>query len=308
MESRIDAFRTSLNPVSQAELQELSVEVAKLAKSLSDATGSLPSYDQRQYEQQLNKMEVAVADLRAASIPKAKFAFKRKAPVASFPLATSALPISEMLTQTPSIPQTSTSNLVLSSRSFEYVAFESLPRSILQQDLTISNLDHCIVNLIPPTLPVKNDVIGQAQGTPSLDVSALHVRNLTDTVLILPPIDGSVLLHDLSRCTLILGCHQFRMHASNNVDVFLSIPSNPVIEHCSDVRFSEYPISLAPSLNQKTSKHLSVQDFSHIRSTPSPHWSILSDEDRRIADLVLTPLGDGIDISYILQKLLPHYP
>lgn len=28
------------------------------------------------------------------------------------------------------------------------------------------------------------------------------------------------------------------------------------------------------------SKHLAVQDFSHVRATPSPHWTVLPEEDR----------------------------
>lgn len=35
---------------SQNDLQTFTVELAKLTKALSDATGSLPSYDQRQCE------------------------------------------------------------------------------------------------------------------------------------------------------------------------------------------------------------------------------------------------------------------
>jgi len=304
-----------LSPESQpqAGLHELSIEVAKLAKSLTDATGSLPSYVQRQYEQQLNALEVALADLRASIVPKAKFAFKRKAPAASSQLTTSTLPTVETTSGNLSCPtpQTSTSNLALSSRSFEYITLEPLQNSIMQQDMTISDLDHCIVNLIPPAKLVKDDAVqdGRVHGSFSLDISAIHVRNLTDTVLLLPSIDGSVLLHDLSRCTLVLGCHQFRMHASNNVDVFLTIPSNPVIEHCSYVRFSAYPTFLAPSLDEKTSKHLCVQDFSHIRSTPSPHWSVLSDgKERSALNLPLVPLSNRVEISNALEKLLPQYP
>ena len=158
--------------------------------------------------QQLNTLEVALEDLRTASVPKAKFAFKRKVTGASSPLTASALPRSGTTLGTSPIPQTSTSNLMLSSRSFEYITLESFPNSILQQDLTISDLDHCIVNLVPPTMLAKDEAIPRAQGSPFLDISALHVRNLTDTLLLLPPIDGSILLHDLSRCTLVLGCHQ----------------------------------------------------------------------------------------------------
>jgi tubulin-specific chaperone C len=172
-------------------------------------------------------------------MPKAKFAFKRKAPVAgaSSPQASIVLPTlpstGKMTAQALLIPQTSTSNLTLSSRSFEYITLESLSNSILQRDLSISDLDHCIVNLIPSTLPVKGDDPAPGIVTP-MDISAIHVRNITDTVLLFPQIAGSVLLHDVSRCTLVLGCHQVRLSdacASPKVsEPFLTIVPNAHLE------------------------------------------------------------------------------
>lgn len=161
----------------------------------------------------MSALEITLAELRTASVPKAKFTFKRKAPgVVSSPPTAVASSIPEATSA--SIPhQTSiTSNLVLSSRSYESVTLQSLAYSSLQQDLTISDLDHCVVNLIPlATVGAVHEDGPKAHGpTASLDISAIHVRNLTDTVLLLPPINGSVLLHDLARCTLVLGCHQVR--------------------------------------------------------------------------------------------------
>jgi hypothetical protein len=167
--------------------------------------------------QQVSALETTLAELRTASVPKAKFAFKRKAPVVSSPPTAAASSVPQMTSQTSAsnLHQASiTSNLVLSSRSYEYVTSQSLAFSSLQQHLTISDLDHCVVNLIPSTIVTTGGADGpKAHGlTTSLDISAIHVRNLTDTVLLLPPINGSVLLHDLARCTLVLGCHQVRTY------------------------------------------------------------------------------------------------
>lgn len=48
LESRIEKARAG--PSSQDDLNELSHSLAKLSKDLADASGSLPSYDQKQYE------------------------------------------------------------------------------------------------------------------------------------------------------------------------------------------------------------------------------------------------------------------
>ncbi|GLB39863.1 putative tubulin binding cofactor C [Lyophyllum shimeji] len=283
--------------VSEELLEELSAELARLTKSLADATGSLPSYDQRQYEEQLKALERSLLDLRGKSRPNPKFAFKRKPPVvpSTSPTAQASANLSG-----PAV-HGSTTNLSLSSRSHQYLTLESLPKSTSHEGLSIEDLDHCLVNLISPPQP---EYINEESAS-RLDISALHVRNLTNTVLLVPPIHGSVLIHDLTRCTIVIGCHQFRMHTSQNVDVYLSITSKPVIEHSTDIHFGGYPDVLTPSPLVKPSNHLSVMDFSHIRSTPSPHWSSLGD-DRVSRHWPLPATVEQEVLKDILERTLPQ--
>ena len=53
-----------------------------------------------------------------------------------------------------------------------------------------------------------------------------------DVVIIFLRIDANVL--------------KFRMHSSTKVDVFLRISSNPIIEHCQQIRFANYVAGLLP--------------------------------------------------------------
>lgn len=198
-------------------LEQLSVDVAKLRKELTDATDYLPSYDQRQYElvcsphwlqkvverelkiQHLKEIEESLDRLRSASTVKPKFAFKRKTPKATGTPALS--PVSSSLTPAVSVSsenEPTSRSLALSGRSHAYLDFTSLhfPPSAAS-DLTMSDLDHCIVNLLPLANESRSSLF-----------TALHVRNVRNCVIILPPIDGSALLHDLTQCTLVLGCHQ----------------------------------------------------------------------------------------------------
>jgi hypothetical protein len=110
------------------------------------------------------------------------------------------------------------------------------------------------------------------------------------------------------------------MHTSKNIDVYLSIPSNPIIEHSSAIRFAAYPTSLSlsaptsvrfpstfpytPSKTNSQDKYTSVQDFSHIRSTQSPNWSIMPDDARR-DDWLGLDVQEGGDIKKLLDELLP---
>ncbi|KAF7343433.1 C-CAP/cofactor C-like domain-containing protein [Mycena venus] len=210
---------------SRTEL-ESRVELAKSTKITADALQTL--YDQRQYELQLKGLQKSLEELRTL-IPKSKFAFKRKAPAPSAQASPSLdPPVVTEISQPDSAPVST--NLTLSSHSLRYLTMAFISGTSQASDLTISDLNKCVVNLL-----------GEDN---NLKISALHIRNLTDTVLLLPIIQGSVLLHDLRRCVVVVGCHQFRMHTSTNVDVYLSIPSTPIIEHCSQIRFSSYPAAL----------------------------------------------------------------
>jgi len=69
------------------------------------------------------------------------------------------------------------------------------------------------------------------------------------------------------------------MERCTNTDVYLNVKSLPVIEECSDIRFSAYPTNLPNSeaLISAESQHFDVKDFSWIQSTQSPNWSKISE-------------------------------
>ncbi|KAH9903380.1 tubulin binding cofactor C-domain-containing protein [Cubamyces lactineus] len=290
-------------------IDSVAAEVARIRKDLTDAIAFLPGYDQRQCDNKLKDIEAQVEALRSATAPKSKFAFKRKAKPAASPAPVISSPSESIAASTPqsashqtvngSSSASHTSGLRLSGHSHSYLTVSSLstPWSAAS-DLTISDLDHCVVNLIPS--PANPDVPAD------LTFTALHVRNITNSVLVLPIITGSALLHDMKNCVIALGSRQFRMHTSSGVDVYISIASNPIIEHCSAIRFADYPSSLRPTSLSATqdikSNYLAVQDFTHIRATPSPNWSALSPEHQIADDAWPLSTGSATDM---LHALLP---
>ncbi|KAI0767397.1 tubulin binding cofactor C-domain-containing protein [Fomes fomentarius] len=280
-------------------IEHMALELAKLRKDYTDAIAFLPAYDQRQYDKQLKELEAGLDTLRASSAPKSKFVFKRKAgkPATSAPVPaySAAAPASDPAAASAQAP---TSGLLISGHSHKYLTLVSLssPWSSAS-DLTISDLDHCIVNLVPSD--------ANTDAPSDITFTALHARNLSNTILMLPIITGSALLHDLNNCVIALGSRQFRMHTSSQVDVYIAISSNPIIEHCSAVRFADYPTPLRRTCGTHAdtkSNYLSVQDFSHIRATASPNWSALSADDKDAAEW---PLAAGGNVDTVLQHLLP---
>ncbi|EKM56627.1 uncharacterized protein PHACADRAFT_172285 [Phanerochaete carnosa HHB-10118-sp] len=284
---------------SQDAVNALALEIAKLRKDLSDATVYLPSYDQRQYEQSLKSLEQSLDDLRSVSAGKPKFSFKRKVPKPAVSSSVSvAANTTDLLAPQPSKQSNS---VVLAACSRQHLTWSSVPSvAALATDLSISDLDHCIVDLLQNSASVSIPTI-----------TAVHMRNVKNSILILPPVQGSAMVHDISNCILALGCHQFRMHTSTQVDVYLLIESNPIIEHCTKLRFAPYPTSLVGEDRLATPEKIpAVQDFSHIRATPSPNWSPLTSEERlRPEDWIdlTAPETESVD-QILLQRFFVRPP
>lgn len=277
--SHLDALKCS-SGATPNEVQAAAVDISQLAKRLSEATGSLPSYDQRQCEIQLKVLEKALEELRGTSSAVPKFSFKRKSarsktavePSGIIPTSRDALPVVDLA----------------SSLSSRYLTISDLEDRNHPGEMTLSDISNCIVNLLHDH---------------TTDFSAVHLQRVSDSVLLLPHINGSILLHDMSNCVLVVGCHQFRMHSSTRVDVYVSAGTNPIIEHCSDIRFSVYPNSLPQAPSQQAKEVFTVQDFSHIRETASPNWSVLP-EDKRQRNWPVSPLQGQMLIAE-LRSILP---
>ncbi|SJL10360.1 uncharacterized protein ARMOST_13746 [Armillaria ostoyae] len=279
LQNRISASKQA-SSISNETVAELSTQFTKLTKDLADAVGSLPAYDQKGYENQLKSIEAELEELRKASKPVSRFSFKKRQ-AASRPLPAAAV-TAEPISQEPSSSQASILNF--SSRTNELLTVNL--SDVSARDVTLSDLANCVVNLITPS---------------KLTISAVHAQNLRNVVLLLPMIQSSIMLHDLDNCAVVVGCHQFRMHTSRNVDVYLSIPSHPVIENCSGIRFAGYPSVLQREIQVAESRHASVQDFSHIKATPSPNWTLLPEDQLPTS----WPLG-STTVGDFLASMLPR--
>lgn len=71
--------------------------------------------------------------------------------------------------------------------------------------------------------------------------AGLTVKDISSSLLICGQVNGAAHVTKLENSVIVVSCHQFRMHDCNNVDVYLSCPSKPIIEDCSNIRFSKIP-------------------------------------------------------------------
>jgi Tubulin binding cofactor C len=153
------------------------------------------------------EQEVVRAQVLPAATPSGKaggrFAFKRTAPAA--PKVVDVVPRAAVPAS--GAPPSESSALSISDRTHEYLCAGDLLAEQLMEgvehDVSLSNLSHCVVDFVSRP---KNEGLGK--------IRALHARNVTRCILIMPIIDGSALLHEFKDCTLILGCHQVRETSS----------------------------------------------------------------------------------------------
>ncbi|KAF9360930.1 hypothetical protein BGX34_007408 [Mortierella sp. NVP85] len=158
-------------------------------------------------------------------------------------------------------------------------------QTVEPKDVALTNLTDCTINLVHHAIPL----------------GAIHIKNLKRCTLVIPPVSGSILLHDCEGCTLIGACHQSRMHTSTNMDIYLHVTSEPIIEDCTDMRFAPYPYNdilptdqlgqlfSASNLNPDVNYYDRVKDFNWLRQQKSPNWRLLEPQEIRngIAQTVL---------------------
>jgi len=147
-------------------------------------------------------MSEQLNQLRTKLVPKPKFSFKsRKATAApvSQPLPSADSPVADATSTTSAIDQTLF--MKFENRSGEHLFIGSIEQlgveaAIAQKerarDVALTNLTDCTVNLVHSSMPL----------------GAIHIRNLKRCTLVIPPVSGSILLHDCEGCTLIGACHQ----------------------------------------------------------------------------------------------------
>ncbi|KAJ5153293.1 uncharacterized protein N7482_009771 [Penicillium canariense] len=159
---------------------------------------------------------------------------------------------------------------------------------------SITSLEHCIVHMSIPT----------ANGKP---FASLTVKSISESLLICGQVNGPAHITDVDHSVIVVSCRQFRMHNCTNVDVYLSCSSNPIIEDCSNIRFTRIPKAYA--LNHDRPDHedrwSQVEDFKWIKPEPSPNWSLLDQSDAVPEEVwaEIVPGGPGWSLDDILHAI-----
>ncbi|CAL5866237.1 uncharacterized protein PFLUO_LOCUS444 [Penicillium psychrofluorescens] len=159
---------------------------------------------------------------------------------------------------------------------------------------SMTSLRHCVVDMSIPT----------ADGKP---YASLTIKGIDESLLICGQVNGPAHITGVEHSVLVVSCRQFRMHNCNDVDVYLSCSSNPIIEDCSNVRFGRIPRAYAldhdrPDHEDRWSQ---VEDFKWIKPEPSPNWSLLDPSDAVPEEVwaEIVPGGPGWSLDDILHAI-----
>ncbi|KAI8145667.1 tubulin binding cofactor C-domain-containing protein [Fennellomyces sp. T-0311] len=228
-----------------------------LEKQLTQATEFIPSYDERQYARQIKELGRALDTARANLTPKPKFTFKSRRPQQQQQQQ-------KKVNDSARVADKETSH----ARDYEdddnVVSFADMSDQLIQPakldnvDVLLSNLERCTVIL----------TTGQ--------VSALHIKNLSQCVVVCGAIRGSVLMYGFTRSVIAVGCHQFRMHDARSVNVLLNVSSRPIIEDSTNITVGPYQsMNILDSVNY----YDQVEDFNWLKKQASPNWRVMEDID-----------------------------
>ncbi|KAF9161054.1 hypothetical protein DFQ26_004918 [Actinomortierella ambigua] len=288
IEAELDGLPDVPKDALQPKIDSLVQRIHALEKELTLKLALLPSYDARQCLESIKAMSEKLSQLRVKLVPKPKFSFKsRKAAaspsssLSSTPSTSSSAVASAAMAVDSSAPSPNKSAvdeslfMKFENRSNEHLFIGALALTAddgQAKDVALTNLTNCTINLVH-----------------SIPLGAIHIRNLKQCVLIIPPVSGSILLHDCQGCTLVGACHQSRMHTSSDMNIYLHVTSEPIIEDCTNMRFAPYG-SILPEeqleqlfqradLDRNKNLYDRVKDFNWLRQQQSPNWRLLSPEE-----------------------------
>jgi tubulin-specific chaperone C len=211
----------------------------------------LPHYDNQRIQERLTKMSQRIQNIEQRIRPRKKFSFRNPQS------AKSDQPSQEIPQKTIEQPQISQSSF-LENCSFQIL----FPETEWCESYTIQ---HC----------------RQSTFVIASQLTAIHLRHLTDCTIVCAPVTSSVMIEKCENCTLVVGGHQIRIHNSYNCEVYLLAKGQPILEGCKDLCVSPYSFQYSQvndhlqrmgMSESEVNKWDEITDLEWFQSGKSPHW------------------------------------
>ncbi|KAF7943238.1 hypothetical protein EAE96_011169 [Botrytis aclada] len=319
--------------------------ITRLSNEVADATDYLPAYDQRTYSQAIKGLSENLQEVKAKVAPRTRFRFtssKNSSAVSINDAAhlaqesLSATLKASMLSSTESSLATTPANVMtppgeesardtvgdLPSFSKNYnaemaTASGPIRKPSFSQASTINITGHTGLHIILPSSASRATSSGAitklngcivdmsvptANGAP---FAGLSLKNIKHSLVIAGHVAGAAHITGIEDSIIVVTSRQVRMHDCKNVDIYLHCASRPIIEDCSNVRFSPIPDSQNVADESVKNQWDQVDDFKWLKAEHSPNWSILPEEERLKEEIWtdVIPGGPGVGLDDILKKV-----
>ncbi|KAJ3448629.1 tubulin folding cofactor c [Anaeramoeba flamelloides] len=278
--SKKETFLSSTLKLKTDYLNNIDSEIKKLITLLSESTLFIPRYDQQTSQRKIESFIEIHQNLRSELIPKKRFKFKSRKKIStnSQKKVKQTEKEKEITNQNGKTNQIKKNNSTQNAENTENsISFKNLANEekilnreqCLDRDIFLSNLKNC--KLIIPVL-----------------LSSLKIDRIYDSVICVGPVKGSIHLESCENCVLFLASQQIRIHNANNCKFYLYASSSPIIETSSKVGFSPYTFSypnlqndlLKCNFDKSSNQWDNVKDFNWLRSSKSPNWYIIEENER----------------------------
>ncbi|QDS77869.1 hypothetical protein FKW77_000251 [Venturia effusa] len=311
--ARLDAVNRSL------------ASIARLQREVSDASSQLPAHNQKSYSDQLKQLNERLQKAREAFAPRQKFSFKNARKITSAasvtPITSAAQQFGNTSSKSPPSLQEEPSdegkyNLSIRSSPSKLNRRPSFTNAaslniFSQKDIHISIPPSAENAITTSTIhDINNCVIDISflYSSPGLSFATMSITNISGSLILAGKVKGAIHITGMKNSVVVASTGQLRMHQCENVSVYLHCFSDPIIEHCKDVKFGPLPEVFLDHAKHETkgmNRWNQVQDFQWIKAEHSPNWSEIPTEGR-VADSSwkeVVGADEGVEIDEIMQKI-----
>ncbi|KAK4664955.1 uncharacterized protein QC763_509160 [Podospora pseudopauciseta] len=308
----------SIAPVAgerQDATEVILTNISRLTNDVRDATHFLPAYDHRVYTDAVNTLRKELDETTAKLAPKSRFQFRPRPPAAvdgdDAPKSDSRRLVNnrdgtkgeKTNGQPPISPPLSPGGGGSRGRSRspraikvegERDAVITLPADHSRTSSVgqLIDLSSCVVNLCSPTVEASR----------AAPFASLMLKGVEKSVVVAGHVDGPVHVTGLKRCVVVVTARQVRIHDCEEVDFYLWVRSEPIIEGCKGVRFAPLPEGMETGAEGEN-KWKEVKDFLWLKEGQSPNWGVLGEGERVKGEVWRGVMGDeGGDVKGVLGR------
>ena len=249
------------------EFNDLSENLLKLQRCITECMSFLPSYEVRNAKKIVIDLQNKIKEQRDVILPSKKFSFsKAKKNETTF--------------------HSSVNDNVADESCDVAVDYQSAACTFIKhsnEDFSNENID---INGKDVALVELCDCKVKLFGSPS----AINIFNLKHCTILSGPVSGSIFIRSCTDCYFGFPCQQLRIHSTYDCDFYIHVTCKAIIEDCMRVHFAPFNWNYATlqhdynvsGLDRFINNWNNVDDFDFLANdVASPNWSII-DESKRI--------------------------